>query len=104
MEKVTIPQKLNYGQGNVVSLEKGKIPPQAVDLEEVVLGAMMIDKKGVDEIIDILHSDVFYKTGHKLIYEAIYKLFENTEAIDLLTVSNQLRKDGNLDKVGGEWY
>ena len=104
MEKVTAPQNLKYGQGNVINLEKGKIPPQAVDLEEVVLGAMMIDKKGVDEIIDILHSDVFYKTAHKYIYEAIYKLFENTEAIDLLTVSNQLRKDGNLDKVGGEYY
>ncbi len=104
MEKVTVPQNLKYGQGNVINLEKGKIPPQAVDLEEVVLGAMMIDKKGVDEIIDILHSDVFYKSGHKYIYEAIYKLFENTEAIDLLTVSNQLRKDGNLDKVGGEYY
>jgi len=104
MEKVTVPQNLKYGQGNVINLEKGKIPPQAVDLEEVVLGAMMIDKKGVDEIIDILHPDVFYKTGHKFIYEAIYKLFENTEAIDLLTVSNQLRKDGNLDKVGGEYY
>lgn len=104
MEKVTVPQNLKYGQGNVINLEKGKIPPQAVDLEEVVLGAMMIDKKGVDEIIDILHSDVFYKTAHKFIYEAIYKLFENTEAIDLLTVSNQLRKDGNLDKVGGEYY
>jgi replicative DNA helicase len=104
MEKVNAPQNLKYGQGNVVNLEKGKIPPQAVDLEEVVLGAMMIDKKGVDEIIDILHSDVFYKKGHKFIYEAIYKLFENTEAIDLLTVSNQLRKDGNLDKVGGEYY
>tara|TARA_R100001369_G_scaffold21881_1_gene39636 strand:- start:7291 stop:8850 length:1560 start_codon:yes stop_codon:yes gene_type:complete len=104
MEKVTAPQNLKYGQGNVINLEKGKIPPQAVDLEEVVLGAMMIDKKGVDEIIDILHSEVFYKTAHKHIYEAIYKLFENTEAIDLLTVSNQLRKDGNLDKVGGEYY
>ena len=104
MEKVTAPQNLKYGQGNVINLEKGKIPPQAVDLEEVVLGAMMIDKKGVDEIIDILHSEVFYKTAHKYIYEAIYKLFENTEAIDLLTVSNQLRKDGNLDKVGGEYY
>jgi len=104
MEKVTVPQNLKYGQGNVINLEKGKIPPQAVDLEEVVLGAMMIDKKGVDEIIDILHSDVFYKSAHQYIYEAIYKLFENTEAIDLLTVSNQLRKDGNLDKVGGEYY
>ena len=104
MEKLTAPQNLKYGQGNVINLEKGKIPPQAVDLEEVVLGAMMIDKKGVDEIIDILHADVFYKTAHKFIYEAIYKLFENSEAIDLLTVSNQLRKDGVLDKVGGEYY
>ncbi|MEC8248730.1 MAG: DnaB-like helicase N-terminal domain-containing protein, partial [Bacteroidota bacterium] len=41
-------------RSNVISLEKGKIPPQAIDLEEVVLGAMMIDKKGVDEVIDIL--------------------------------------------------
>ncbi|MGB1044189.1 MAG: DnaB-like helicase N-terminal domain-containing protein, partial [Flavobacteriaceae bacterium] len=45
---------------SVVSLEKGKIPPQAIDLEAVVLGAMLIDKKGVDEVIDILHKDVFY--------------------------------------------
>jgi replicative DNA helicase len=104
MEKLTAPQSVKYGSGNVVTLEKGKIPPQAVDLEEVVLGAMMIDKKGVDEIIDILHPDVFYKIAHQFIFEAIYKLFENTEAIDLLTVSNQLRKDGRLDKIGGEYY
>ena len=45
--------------GSVYSIQKGKIPPQAVDLEEVVLGAMMIDKKGVDEVIDILHPEVF---------------------------------------------
>ncbi len=104
MEKVTAPQSIKYGSGNIINLEKGKIPPQAVDLEEVVLGAMMIDKKGVDEIIDILNPDVFYKIAHQFIFEAIYKLFENTEAIDLLTVSNQLRKDGRLDKVGGEYY
>lgn len=104
MEKATAPQSIKYGSGNIINLEKGKIPPQAVDLEEVVLGAMMIDKKGVDEIIDILHADVFYKIAHQFIFEAIYKLFENTEAIDLLTVSNQLRKDGRLDKIGGEYY
>ncbi|HNQ26517.1 MAG TPA: DnaB-like helicase N-terminal domain-containing protein, partial [Aquaticitalea sp.] len=45
----------------IISLEKGKVPPQAIDLEEVVLGAMMIDKKGVDEVIDILSPDAFYK-------------------------------------------
>lgn len=104
MEKVTAPQNLKYSSSNVINLEKGKIPPQAVDLEEVVLGAMMIDKKGVDEIIDILQPDAFYKSAHKSIFEAIRTLFDNTEAIDLLTVSNQLRKEGKLDKVGGEYY
>ena len=52
------------GTPDIIPLERGKIPPQAVDLEEVVLGAMMIDKKGVDEVIDILHPDVFYKDAH----------------------------------------
>ena len=46
-------------KSTIINLERGKIPPQSVDLEEVVLGAMMIDKKGVDEVIDILHPDVF---------------------------------------------
>ena len=88
----------------VINLEKGKLPPQAIDLEEAVLGAMMIDKKGVDDVIDILHSDVFYKDAHQLIYDAIYTLFQNTEPIDLRTVSNQLRQSGNLDVVGGDFY
>ncbi|APG58946.1 replicative DNA helicase [Christiangramia salexigens] len=104
MEKVSSPQNFSYKKSNVVSLEKGKLPPQAVDLEEVVLGAMMIDKKGVDEIIDILQPEAFYKTAHNYIYEAIKKLFDNSEAIDLLTVSNQLKKDGKFDKVGGDYY
>ena len=47
-------------------LKKVKLPPQAVDLEEAVLGAMMIDKKGVDDVIDILHPEVFYKESHQL--------------------------------------
>ncbi|HSP12704.1 MAG TPA: DnaB-like helicase N-terminal domain-containing protein, partial [Salegentibacter sp.] len=64
MEKITAPQSFKYQKSNVINLEKGKLPPQAVDLEEVVLGAMMIDKKGVDEIIDILNADAFYKNSH----------------------------------------
>ena len=89
---------------SIVSLEKGKLPPQALDLEEVVLGAMMIDKKGVDTVIDILQPEAFYKQAHQFIYEAIIKLFENTEPIDLVTVSAQLRKDAKLDQVGGDFY
>ena len=88
----------------VVSFERGKIPPQALDLEEVVLGAMMIDKKGVDAVIDILHPYAFYKEAHQFIFESIIKLFENTEPIDLLTVSAKLKKEGKLDKVGGDYY
>ncbi len=91
-------------KSTLINLERGKVPPQAVDLEEVVLGAMMIDKKGVDEVIDILHPEVFYKDAHKFIYEAIFKLFETSEPVDLLTVSAQLKKDGKLEAVGGDFY
>ena len=91
-------------KSTIISLEKGKIPPQAIDLEEVVLGAMMIDKKGVDEVIDILHPDVFYKDAHRFIYEAIFKLFETSEPVDLLTVSSQLKRDGQLEAAGGDFY
>ncbi|MEP2059056.1 MAG: DnaB-like helicase N-terminal domain-containing protein, partial [Maribacter litoralis] len=91
-------------KSTIINLEKGKIPPQAVDLEEVVLGAMMIDKKGVDEVIDILHPDVFYKDAHRFIYEAIFILFEESQPVDLLTVSSQLKKAGKLEVCGGDFY
>lgn len=91
-------------KSTLINLERGKIPPQAVDLEEVVIGAMMIDKKGVDDVIDILHPEVFYKEAHKHIFEAIFKLFETSEPVDLLTVSTQLKKDGKLEAVGGDFY
>ena len=53
-------QGLNIDKNSIINLEKGKLPPQAIDLEEVVLGAMMIDKKGVDEVIDILTPCLLY--------------------------------------------
>lgn len=97
-------QGYKVDKSTIISLEKGKIPPQALDLEEVVLGAMMIDKKGVDEVIDILSPEAFYKDAHKHIFEAIFKLFENSEPVDLLTVSSQLKKDAKLELVGGDFY
>ena len=97
-------QGYKVDKSTIISLEKGKIPPQAIDLEEVVLGAMMIDKKGVDEVIDILSPEAFYKDAHKYIFEAIFKLFENSEPVDLLTVSSQLKKDSKLEMVGGDFY
>jgi replicative DNA helicase len=91
-------------KATIINLEKGKLPPQVLDLEEAVLGAMMIDKKGVDEVIDILQADAFYKDAHKYIFEAIVQLFTETQPIDLLTVSAQLKKNGKLDIAGGDFY
>ncbi len=82
----------------------GKIPPQAVDLEEAVLGALMLEKDALSNVIEILHPESFYKEANAVIYESITALFENAEPVDLLTVTNQLRKDGKLELVGGPYY
>ncbi len=91
-------------KSSVVNINDGKLPPQAIDLEEAVIGAMLIDEKGVDEVIEILIPEVFYKKSHQLIFESIERLFKNSEPIDLLTVSADLKKSKNLKSVGGEFY
>ena len=103
MEKIKSQTSFSTRSAQVISLEKGKIPPQAIDLEEVVLGALMIDRKGVDEVIDILHPEVFYKQSHQHIFEAIFELFEDSQPVDLLTVSARLKKKGKMEMVGGEF-
>ena len=103
MEKATPVSGKKIDKSRLINLEKGKIPPQAVELEEAVLGAMMIDKKGIDDVIDVLSSDAFYDQKHQEIYAAIYELFQNSEPIDLLTVSNLLKKNGKLEFVGGDF-
>tara|TARA_B100001287_G_C22675354_1_gene527362 strand:+ start:1107 stop:2621 length:1515 start_codon:yes stop_codon:yes gene_type:complete len=104
MEESASFQGISIDKNSIINLEKGKLPPQATELEEVVLGAMMIDKKGVDEVIDILTTEAFYKEIHQNIFDAIYKLFQKSEPIDLMTVSNQLKKDKNHEKIGGDFY
>jgi replicative DNA helicase len=104
MEKTKEIAGKKVDKSRIISLEKGKIPPQAVELEEAVLGAMMIDKKGIDDVIDILSPDAFYDSKHLEIYAAIFELFQNSEPIDLLTVSNLLKKNGKLEFVGGDFF
>lgn len=84
-------------------MEKGKLPPQAPELEEVVLGALLIDQKAIEEVASVMKSKMFYKSKHQDIYTAIENLFLKNEAIDLLTVSNELKSTGNLEKVGGDY-
>jgi replicative DNA helicase len=84
--------------------EYGKIPPQALELEEAVLGAIMLEKDAIIEVIDILKPESFYKEEHQKIFKSIMDLFAGDKAIDLLTVTEQLRKQGHLEEVGGPAY
>ena len=104
MENLKNINPLRIDKTTIINLEKGKLPPQALELEEAVLGAMMIDKKGIDEVIDILQPDAFYSDRHKYIFEAIVQLFTDTQPIDLLTVSAQLKKNAKLELSGGDFY
>jgi len=84
--------------------EGGKLPPQAVELEEVVLGALMLEKDAYITVGDLLQPEAFYKESHQEIYKAIQRLAMEEEPIDLLTVSEQLKKMKMLEKVGGLVY
>jgi replicative DNA helicase len=92
------------GQNRWLDTGLGKIPPQAVDLEEAVLGALMLERDALTDVIDILKVDSFYKEAHQRIYGAITQLFANSEPIDLLTVKNQLVTTGELEMAGGIQY
>jgi hypothetical protein len=83
----------------------GKMPPQAAELEAAVLGAMMLEKEKQREVLAIIKSrDVFYSEPHALIYEAIQAMYARGQIIDLLTVTNELRKRETLEVVGGAYY
>ncbi len=84
--------------------EHGKIPPQALDIEEAVLGSMMLDQNALTSVIDTLKPEVFYKETHQKIFEAIVSLFNKSEPVDILTVSSELKKLGYLEMVGGSFY
>ena len=80
----------------------GRVPPQAIELEEAILGALLIDRDALSKVIDILSSESFYVDGHQKIFEAITQLFGDSDPIDILTVSQRLKKEGELNNIGGE--
>ena len=87
-----------------VSLELGKLPPQAIDLEEAVLGGIMLEKDAFISVIDILKAESFYTEAHQKIFKAILDLSSNEKPIDILTVTEELRKNNQLDEIGGPIY
>jgi replicative DNA helicase len=87
-----------------VSSGLGKIPPQALELEQVVIGAMLIEKNATHQVISLLKADDFYHEKHQRIYAAILELINESEPVDILTVSQKLRKTGQIEFVGGASY
>jgi len=85
-------------------IEAGKIPPQATDLEEAVLGALMLEKTAMSEVADFLKAECFYKEAHQTIFHAINNLEDKSQPVDILTVTQELRLMGQLDFVGGPYY
>lgn len=79
----------------------GKIPPQAIEIEESVLGALLLDQNAITNAIDILRQEYFYLEAHQHIYRAISILFRDGTPVDLLSVADQLKKDGRFDEIGG---
>ena len=87
-----------------ISESLGKLPPQAPDLEEAVLGALMLEKNALNAVVEFLKPEHFYLETHKEIYNAIIDLFKTSDPVDMRTVVNQLRKLGKIELVGGAYY
>ncbi len=114
MEQRSTPTRLSSvmsGAGNRskllvrdISESLGKLPPQAVDLEEAILGALMLEKNALTAVVEFLRPDHFYKEQHKEIFTSIVDLFKASEPVDMRTVVAQLRKNGKLEVVGGAYY
>ncbi|MBT4345596.1 replicative DNA helicase [Flavobacteriales bacterium] len=83
---------------------EGKLQPQAIELEQAVLGALLIDNESLSDAIDSLQAEYFYVPKHQKIFEAIVNLFNNTKPVDILTVSEELKRLENFDNIGGLAY
>jgi len=81
-----------------------RVPPQNLEAEKSVLGSMLIDEQAVMQGVEMLTPDSFYKTSHKSIFEAITSIFEKGDAVDIITVSEELRKQKELENIGGADY
>jgi replicative DNA helicase len=102
-----IPPEGNRGPrsrpGNVVPINEpaGRVPPQAVDVEQAVLGALLIEREAIPKAIEALPPDSFYDRRHAQVYAAVETLFERGDPVDLVTVSEELKRRGEFEQVGG---
>ena len=103
-QKETLSSLTNGNFAKELSIADGKMPPNALDFERLVIGTFLIDKKGLDHSIDLLTPEVFYDPRHQVIFSTILKLYEGNQPVDLMTISQDLKKDGRLNLAGGDSY
>lgn len=89
---------------SAIKLEKGILPPQNIDAERSLLGAVLLDKNAIFKILDVVNIEDFYRPDHGLIFEAMLKLTEKRQPIDVLTLSDNLEKSKKIEDVGGVSY
>lgn len=87
-----------------VTTKKDRIPPQSIEAEMAVLGSMLIDKEAVGKVVEILDEFCFYKEAHRKIYAAAVHLYEKNEPVDIVTLSEELKRRKELEGVGGSYY
>lgn len=97
-------RKIVNDNSNIKNRELDKLPPQAPEHEEAILGALMLEKDSLNEVIEILSPESFYKPAHQYIYNVICDLFAKSEPVDILTVIQQLRQNGAIEIAGGVTY
>ena len=97
-------RKQSHSSADLGNMVFGKVPPQSKDLEEAVLGAIMLEKSAFDAVIEILKPECFYVEANQTIYRAMISLAQKSLPIDLLTVVEELKKIEQLDIVGGPYY
>src|SRR5688572_2320349 len=81
-----------------------RVPPHSVEAEESVLGAMLLSEASISDVLEKLRGEDFYKPAHRKIYEGVVGLFGRGEAVDSVTVAEELRRMGSLEDVGGKPY
>lgn len=81
-----------------------KMPPQSIEAESAVLGAMLLDREAIAKSIEQLEDEAFYSSAHKKIYKTIVKLYDESEAVDIVTLIDELKKKNVLDTIGGPAY
>lgn len=87
-----------------INAQYGKLPPQAIEVEEAVLGALLLERDAMQVVSGIIDTSSFYRYENQLIFEAIKEIFKRDKPVDLMTITQYLKDNGNLENVGGPGY